>query len=997
MEPSLPGPASQLTNHVVQAGAGAGKTRSLVEKVVSVFRHYKETQDRVPRLILTTFTRKATQELRERLIVRACEEGNSDLLEYVGNARSLHISTIHGVLNLFLSQIGHVCDLEAGFRLIQNTEERQIARVALKKTLLQLPENLLWMEEYSFQQLLTVLIRFSKAYSQDPMIAPAGLEDLEASLEESIDGTRASYDLIADEILNSQSSDAKWIAYASEIKAFVKTWEGSYAAWETRPAKPRKNAKSTMPADYQEELGERIKKLHEGMQEIEESRVLWPHFVEKWAQFLDLGRYFHSAFWSAKLNEGLLSLSDLEIFSVSVLRDKPFLGSVFSSGWDFWLIDEYQDTSPIQAELLNLLKGPSPEFVVGDPQQSIYLFRGAKSEIFHDKIRGAEAAGSTIEHLRTNYRSKPEFLNFLNDFFHSYSEQFQPMKTRTEVVKSEDVVAHFISGPTEAEENQGILAHIFQRLERGSRFEDICVLGRTHAHLFKIAAVLKEKGVPVQVHSPTGFWRRREILDAMALLKFLVHPHDNLALLTLLRSPSFRIPDETLAEFTLKRPKSLWSSLHPVESPVINELRKMIGRRNETGLIATFEEAVRSSGLLDLIIHSDPTGRREANLWKLISRIKDEEKKPGFQLLSLVEEVEGLLGDEETKTEGDAITAQEPNCVNLMTIHSSKGLEFEHVILPRLGTAPNLSTYDSFSHHEDLSLYTFPVYFPEEGQQITSPLDRRRIREMRTRELNEQDRWLYVAMTRAKQSIALCWSDEQYEKNSWAQRSRLQTAERFGRSERYKIAIERPPFAQDLKLSTEIPPSEVRELFREPTEKTAETVTVSQIAKAGPENISIKQMMARQRKAVFGVEMHRAFQTLKVRPEIDWAKKAHPGLKKPLDFVWTLREPPMETLIREGSSEWGFKLKTNSGVIQGRIDLWGKDQAGRAWIVDYKSGKAREDDSHWEQLKLYAWALQKFEKVSEVHLALVHPIEEKIFLGKADAKDFARIEEKFGG
>ena len=116
MESAVPGSTSQLSDHVVQAGAGAGKTRSLVEKVISVFREFRERHGRSPRLIVTTFTRKATQELRERLIVQACEKQDSELIDYVGNARALHISTIHGVLNLFLSQVGHLCQLEAGFR-----------------------------------------------------------------------------------------------------------------------------------------------------------------------------------------------------------------------------------------------------------------------------------------------------------------------------------------------------------------------------------------------------------------------------------------------------------------------------------------------------------------------------------------------------------------------------------------------------------------------------------------------------------------------------------------------------------------------------------------------------------------------------------------------------------------------------------------------------------------------------------------------------------------
>lgn len=986
MDTTVSSPPSQLNHHVVQAGAGAGKTRSLVEKVVSVFRHYRETEHRNPRLIVTTFTRKATQELRERLIVRACEVRDADLLEYVGNARSLHISTIHGVLNLFLGQVGHLCQLEAGFRVIHDSEERQVARVALKKTLLAHPDYLSWVEDYSFQQLLSTLVRYSKALQQDPLLRPASLEDMRRVRAEALRDWRRGFENIALQILETPAEDAKWIEFANQLRAFAQNFDGGLASLDALE-KPRKNAKSALPVEVQEEAGEALAKIKKEVAEVAEFEEFWPYFAKKWDDFAEMGRRFHYEFKQAKLTEGLLSISDLEMFSLEVLREKPELGGYFSAGWDFWLIDEYQDTSPVQAELLRRLRGEAPAFVVGDPQQSIYLFRGARSEMFHAKIEEAKQTKARVDRLMINYRSEPQLLEFLNDFFTGYSEQFEPMEPRKAAKRQGAPVAHFISGADNQEENLGILRHIDRLLKQGARFEDICVLARTHSHLADLAVILKAQGIPVQVHSPTGFWRRREVLDAMSLLKFLVHPHDNLTLLAILRSPGYRVPDMRLADLCRKQPKSLWMAILAdadlVSQEALMRLQALLKFRVDHGLVAAFEKALRDSTLLDLAFHADPSGRREANLWKLLAKVREEEKKPGFQVLALLDEIDGLLSADEVASEGDAIMAKEPNCINMMTIHSSKGLEFDHVILPRMGVAPNLSASDEFSHHEEDSIFSFPIYLEKEGQRISSLLDRRRIKELRQRELAEQDRWLYVALTRAKKTLALCWSDEVFENHSWAVRGRLKQADRFANSSKYAIEISRPPYEFSFDAGVNEKISKVRSLWKNEPSRGEQKQTVSQMTR-NETRLTTKMLLARQEGATYGIAMHRAFQTLKVRPDLAWAIQAHPELEASLRYVWELNDPPLKQVILNGQAEWGFKIKTESGILQGRIDLWGKDDQGRIWIVDYKSGRAKQDDSYWQQLKLYAWALRQFGETSAIHLALVHPLDKKTFISCAD-------------
>lgn len=980
MESNMSSQSPQLKRHFVHAGAGAGKTTALVEKVVELYSHFKKEHRRPPRLIVTTFTRKATQELRERLIVRACAAQDNDLVEYVGNSRSLHISTIHGVLSLFLSQMAHLCDLETGFRITSELEDFQMARMALKTTLSENADFLTWLDDYSFNALLGKLRRFSEVYSQDPLVKPADLPHLEAYHDESLSNLKLRLKSIAD--ATAEWTDKKWSDFGSQLTGFINHWDGQLSSWENRPSKPRADQRSPVAMDLQDEVKDALNEINEEFVDLIATIDHWPHYARNWDDFYQLGLRFHHVLWKAKQSEGLLSMTDLEIFSLRVLRDYPVLGSQFSGGWDFWLIDEYQDTSPTQDKLLRLLRGPSPSFTVGDPQQSIYLFRGARSEIFMQGLAEAESSGAHLERLDINYRSRPELLHFINDFFTSYSDQFKPMKPKAEVESPDSVVATFISGSTETEEDLGIVQHVQRLSQQGVRFDQICLLARTHSHLSEIATVLKAHSIPVQVHSPKGFWRRREILDAMALLKFLVHPHDNLSLITLLRSPAFFVKDQDLADLMKDKPKSLWLVIQKKPLEPIEMLMELLAVRNRIGIVAAFEKGLKISGQMELSCITDSTGRREANLWKLLVRIKKEELKPGFHVLQLLDEMERLLRIDEVSREGDAISAVEPDCVNLMTIHASKGLQFDHVILPRMGTPPQLSTHDIFSHHEEEALYSFPVVLPEEYKSTQSPLDKKLIKEFRRRELLEHERVLYVGLTRAKLGVALTWSMDCVKKHSWAERARLSDAERFSKKSLYRIEILHPPFEiNNLQTGSDRENFVPRSQVKKPAAPMSNLVTTANARDdlfANP--TTLKLTLARARSSAYGIDMHRALQALRLRPDLAWAKNQFPEHREAISYIWELETPPMRELISTGFVEWGYKHNSRDGIVQGRVDLWGISSSGEYWIVDYKSGRDRGDETAWDQLEAYAQAVGLITKAPRFQLALIYAREKKTLI-----------------
>src|SRR5262245_18971068 len=134
MEVAVSGSPFELGNEIARAGAGTGKTTTLVRKVMEQVRAHR-LKGEWPRLLVTTFTRKATQELRERLTAEACASGDLELLDYCRSRSRLHISTIHGMLALFLRRYGHLLGFDPSYAILTDTGTRQLRRAVLRDVL----------------------------------------------------------------------------------------------------------------------------------------------------------------------------------------------------------------------------------------------------------------------------------------------------------------------------------------------------------------------------------------------------------------------------------------------------------------------------------------------------------------------------------------------------------------------------------------------------------------------------------------------------------------------------------------------------------------------------------------------------------------------------------------------------------------------------------------------------------------------------------------------
>ncbi len=958
-------------DHIVRAGAGAGKTYNLVQCVVEAYKHFKENSEKTPRFVLTTFTRKATQELRERMILKACELNDDAFFSFVTDPGHLNISTIHGVLSQFLREFGHLFEMDLSFKVLEGEEENALLEECARELLVADDAHLEWLKQIPFRRLLRMLKSYHYHFGKNSeMVAP----DFDEAWSHTLEFVEKNRKSILEQIDWGLSSitDEPYLKSLNEIQEFLNLWEPEFEL--EMPSLARKTKRVTFPIEFHENFQVQLNQFKKVMKEI----VLKPDELRnlslQWNQFADFGKKFSGLVENKKKKGGFVTLSDLENQTARVLKESEFLGRIFSESFDFWLIDEFQDTSSHQLEILNRFIGDRPRFVVGDPQQSIYLFRGAESQIFDQEWARLSAAGARQSFLEKNYRSKRNLLTLLNSLMNQAS-QFSAM-TPNDQSESDQPSAVFMVGEDLGDELRGLYKRALELCAADGSWDKICVLGRTHDDLFQVASYFRSKGIPTHVHSPMGYASRREIQDALSIYKFLVNPHDNLNLLQVLRSPWLKVEDVRLKEWMTNSPPSLWRSLKEEEKEAaILKLKNAERNLDSKGLLQTFIDLLSEIQFIEKSSLFDPSGRVEANIWKLIGRMKELEKKPGSHPLDIF----NLLAQD-----SDAVAATEPNCINLMTIHGSKGLEFDHVFFPRLGRRFQTSKRGDITFSRDSSRFVFSLK-DEDDQALVCSYEKEWIEEQKRREKEEVERWFYVALTRAKESITLSWNRAELTNESWVELFQLRTFQHEGLI-RQEGPFEEMPLVlvQDQKLKVRPPFSDT-----DPSESSIQRSSFSEMTSESVGAWTPKSLHKKLISQAEGIHWHRLFESIRFQ-DIEAGLNDYPFLKN-------LKHPPFQDVLKNGKVEWGFQAKVGSRLFEGQVDLWGFDPDNRLWVIDYKTGSSLSSEKAKKQVQFYLWILKrKGLKPNQFCWAVIYPFEEKLIHGEMLDSEFESLEAEFG-
>jgi DNA helicase-2/ATP-dependent DNA helicase PcrA len=439
-----------------------------------------------------------------------------------------------------------------------------------------------------------------------------------------------------------------------------------------------------------------------------------------------------------------LDFDDLLLRAVELLQQKAPVRAAWSSRFEYLMVDEFQDTNAAQEELVRLLAGTRKNVcVVGDEDQSIYSWRGARAGNL--KRFTEDFPGAKIIRLEENYRSTQKILDAAAAVVRNNSDRLG--KTLQATLGSGDGLRFFEAQDSYAEA-EFVVGEISSAI-RNDPDARLAVLYRTGAQSRSFEEVLRRLGIRYRVVGGFSFYERAEVRNALAYVRLLLHPEDDVALLRVLNVPPRGIGAATVAmlEASVRETgKSLWEVIRAGEfatgkklSNALNSFREIIERLQEecAGLppAQLIERILERSGYLTYVEQQDNlehTARAE-NLREL-SNAMAEATEQG-QTLEDVLDAAALVAD------SDEYDPTIP--VSLMTLHSAKGLEFDAVFLAGLeeGLLPHTRSGSNLS------------------------------------EIEEERRLFYVGMTRAKQALTI--SRAIYRRSYGEERLRASTPSRF--------------------------------------------------------------------------------------------------------------------------------------------------------------------------------------------------------------------------
>lgn len=472
------------------------------------------------------------------------------------------------------------------------------------------------------------------------------------------------------------------------------------------------------------------------------------------ARFARLASEAQRAYDRVKQDRGMLDYDDLLRETRTLLRSHADLvRRELAADQGAILVDEFQDTDPIQGQILELLAGPDLHagrlFLVGDQKQSIYRFRGARPALFAEFAQRFPDDGRRS--LNENFRSAPGIIDFVNLLFaetfvgdeHTLRESPRtPPRAKEPVV--EFLWAHepdpggapMLVDARRAVEARWIARRLAFGLQDGWTVRDrdthatraatpgdIALLFRSLKDLATYEQALNLAGLETYVVGGTSFYYQQEVQDLANLLSVLEDPLDEVALAGLLRSPFYSVSDEGL----------FWLAMQPgagfvagfAGSQSIAQLRRLDRQRlaraqaqlaswraekDRLPIAALVERALDQSGY-EASLLAEPLGaRRWANVRKLVRLARRFDAQGGLALPDFVARLRADLR-RPPREEQAATTDEGGNCVQLMSIHQAKGLEFPIVVVPDLDRRPP-HTPPRVAFHPELGMVVRP---PSDG------------------------------------------------------------------------------------------------------------------------------------------------------------------------------------------------------------------------------------------------------------------------------------------
>ena len=500
---------------------------------------------------------------------------------------------------------------------------------------------------------------------------------------------------------------------------------------------PRKEFLGSSPANPQIEndlavIVECQKNISKPIKSFEIDKVLKGNkiLLQSLRVLLDVFRVAISRYDGKKQEYAYLDFEDI-LIKAKILLCKGEVRDAIAKKFKFIMVDEFQDTNRLQYEILQTLVSNYQSgnlFIVGDPKQSIYGFRDAEVEIFESAKEEilTKANGKGVI-LAESYRLLPNLIDFVNRLF---SKIIVPKGSRYEVRYDELVQGRQSAGegtvelmmvPVDDNAHNGETTEsgndasnfvqdecrlvgeriieltrdgfvIYPKKDENPRpieFKDIAILLRKRTHLATLEKVLTEYRIPFVLTGGMGFYQTQEVLDFLNYFKFLLNPKDDISLVGILRSNFFSISDAELFGVSFTDGESFWDKMiiysHDKNisanfKRAVKILTKHLGLVNRINIPLLVDEILSSTGWRGTTAGLPFGEQNGANIKKFLRIARDFTARGYTTLYDFVRRLSVLMENEER--EGQAPLEITGNCVQVLTIHSAKGLEFPVVFIP---------------------------------------------------------------------------------------------------------------------------------------------------------------------------------------------------------------------------------------------------------------------------------------------------------------------------
>ena len=736
----------------VEAGAGTGKTTALVERVVSLIARGRVE---IRQLAAITFTEAAAGELRDRIRTRLEQSATDTVLapderercraalEDVDDAA---LSTLHGFAQRILAEHPLEAGLPPRFEVVDDVEaavrfeerwtqflDALVADPELEPVLL--PALALGVDFDHLRRVARVLhehyerLRSSSASASGvaasapavdlgPVLAPleqavARLVDCRVpqdKLFQHIDGLAGWAD-----VLRGATDDLDRLDLLGEMPKFAKNNVGRHTNWRCP-----------------------VQEVRDLLEQADAARITLVRRQQQATLDVLVARLrgFVRGYADERRRDGRIEFHDLLVLARDVLQRNPGVRAALRERFRVLLIDEFQDTDPLQIEIAVLLASDDPDagerpwwevsiapgraFFVGDPKQSIYRFRRADLELYH---RVEQELLDGRRDLTQNFRSVPGILEWVNYMFSrlfdtdeqgGQAAHVQLVAERDPSPTSVPAVATF-GGPADVQHVAEVraveadaVAALARRIKddawqivdavtgemRTARYDDVALLLPTRTALPDLEDALERADVPVRIESQSLVFSTAEIRDLLSILTSLDDPTDEIALVASLRSPAFGCGDDELVDYY--RRGGRWDYRRPapddlpLDHPVVAALaalRRLHDARWWQSVSQTVEAIVRERRMLELAV----THRRPRDHWRRIRFFLDQARAydaaSGRGLRGFVEWVQ-QLADERARAVEIVVPEPDDDALRVLTVHGAKGLEFPIVILAGLNVSP---------------------------------------------------------------------------------------------------------------------------------------------------------------------------------------------------------------------------------------------------------------------------------------------------------------------